>query len=558
MATLEILTGKNAGKRHQLTGSETLVGRNLNCDIVLAEGQVSRKHVRILNQADGFWIEDLNSQNGTFLNGTRLESRTRLQTSDQIQIKDILLTFHEDFAAASVLEDQDDSQYGALLPGDKPESSSTILKVLDAAQPQTKANAQQKLKAVLEISHNLGNMLDVAQVLPKILESIFRFFPQADRGYIMLADGPQGQLVPRVFKQREVDEDDSISIRPISRTIAQQVMTEGRAILSSDAAQDERFKASESVVNLSIRSMMCAPLMGPSGRPQGIIQIDSPDLARQFDADDLDVLVNMATLAGQAIENAALHETRIELDRHERELETARHVQMQLLPQTQPKLPEYSFFEYYKAAEEVGGDYFGYIELPDGRLAIALGDVAGHGVAAALLMAQLCSEVRYCLVTTDSPAQAVRNLNQQMCQPALSGRFVTFVLCVLDPQKHEITLVNAGHLQPLLRDVETAAVEPLGVVVSGTPLGFEPDRLYDQILVKLKPGDVVLLYTDGINEAIDANKELYGSHRVRDVVAATSGDAAKVGKTLLTDVQRFMRGTQQRDDICLLCFGRIR
>ena len=560
MASLEIIAGRNAGQTHQLIRYESVIGRHPTCEIVLPESQVSRKHIRILEESDGYFIEDLKSQNGTFLNGKRIESRSQLMDSDQIHIEGILMLFHDPDRPRSASEgDEEQGSVADFLIGDDEaiEHSSTILTVVDveksSRRPSTE-NPEVKLHAMLEISQSLGSSLDMGQVLPTIMESVFRIFAQSDRGYILLAEGPNRQLVPRVIKPDDLV-DSSGGLRSISRTISQKVMSDGQAILSADASHDERFKSSESVMNLGIRSVMCAPLMAPSSPPLGIIQIETQDLGQRFGPEDLEVLVNVAILAGQAVENAKLHESQLQLERHEHELTTAREVQMRLLPRKRPNVPRYSFFDYYNAVDEIGGDYYGYIELPGDRLAIALGDVAGHGVSAALLMAQFCAEVRYRLVTNATPAEAVKHLNRHLATEVLDGRFITFALCVLDPKKDEIVVVNAGHVPPLLRNSQTGEVEMLGVDTGGTPLGFEPNQTYMQLNVQLRPGDAVLIYTDGISEAVNSSKELYGNPRLREIMTKTSGDAQQTGQEILDDVRLFRQGTSQRDDVCLLCFA---
>ena len=160
-------------------------------------------------------------------------------------------------------------------------------------------------------------------------------------------------------------------------------------------------------------------------------------------------------------------EASLRLDRRERELATAREVQLHFLPQAAPEMPGYRFFEYYQAADDVGGDYFGYIPLNDGRLAIAMGDVSGKGVSAALFMARLCSEVRFSVATSNSPEEAMQRLNRELSDPLLDDRFVTFQLAVLDPQQHTLTIVSAGHMPPILRSGRTGAVEYVGQMRQG-------------------------------------------------------------------------------------------
>jgi serine phosphatase RsbU (regulator of sigma subunit) len=300
--------------------------------------------------------------------------------------------------------------------------------------------------------------------------------------------------------------------------------------------------------------MICAPLMGPSRRPLGIVYLDTTDAKRRFDQNDLDVLASVATIAAQGVESAGARHTIWDVGTYRRHLGTAKQVQLQFLPQSRPEVEGYQFYDYYQPADEVGGDYFAYVLLPDGRLALAIGDVAGKGVSAALLMANFCAEVRYCLATCPTPAAAVEQLNQDLSSETLNYHFVTFVLCVLDPKTHMLTMVNAGHLPPLLRRLGT--IEPLGGSDSGLPLGCDAKRSYEQVEFKLEPGDSVVLYTDGITEAMNSKGEVYGSQRLKTALASAPGGIEEVGQALLDDVRRFIRGRLQSDDICVVCFAR--
>ena len=415
--------------------------------------------------------------------------------------------------------------------------------------------AQAKLRAVLEITRNLGKSLAVDEFLRNILETMFEIFPQADRGYIMLADEATGRLVPRAVKRGRIEPSDSLTLGPISQSIAQRVMTEGKAILSTDKATADSEHES-SVLAGPVSSMISAPLMGPSHKPLGIIHIDTRDPLRQFSEEDLDVLISMATVAGQAVEHARMHEDSVRLDRRRRELAMAQQVQLHFLPQKSPDVPGYRFFSFYRAAEDVGGDYFGYVPLADGRLAIALGDVSGKGVSAALLMARLCAEVRLCLVASKTPTEAICRLNREFAGPTLGDMFITFLLATLDPNDNTLTLLNAGHIPPQLRRGSSGTVQQLGVLEAGPPLGYDAEQEYAACSVTLEPDDMVVMYTDGISEASDPNGNFYGIKGVYNLVARGAPNAEALGRRLMLDVERFTEGTRQSDDICMVCFAR--
>jgi len=244
---------------------------------------------------------------------------------------------------------------------------------------------------------------------------------------------------------------------------------------------------------------------------------------------------------------------RIQLD-----LELARGVQRGFLPRRVPEIPGYTFFAHYEPVYEIGGDYYDFIPLPRQRLAVLVGDVAGKGAAAALLMAKLSADARFCMLTELDPATAFTKLNTLMIQSGLAVRFVTLMAAILDPASHSVTLVNAGHPPPLIYHRATGAVDTaIGSEDGGFPLGIIDDLQYPSCQVALEPGDSILAFTDGVTEAMNAQDvQLQG----KGVCAALQG-AEHSPRTLVEQVikavKQFTCGCVQNDDIALVSFGRL-
>ena len=560
MAYLEVTNGSQAGDRYELTATKYVMGRHPDCDIVIDVGAVSRHHAQVLVTDDGIFVEDLHSRNGTFINGQVIEDRKALATGDQIQICDVLLLFLD--PSQHPQESPDQAFLGssnftpALLVDDEPASAgSTIMSSLDASSYtglQLGASPDIKLRALLEITQSLGKALSLDDVLPKVLDSLFKIFVQADRGFIVLRSGPDGVLEPRWTKLRRDGDNENLRI---SRTIINRVMDSKEAILSADAASDSRFEMSQSIANFRIRSMMCAPLVDSEGNAIGALQIDTFDHRSRFQPEDLEVLASVASVAASAIDNAQMHEQALRRQAIERDLELAQTVQKSFLPSKPPQVEGYQFFDFYRAANHVGGDYYDYIELSEGRLALVVADVVGHGIAAALLMAKLAAEVRIALAARSQPAQAVSQLNRRLVDDSMGDRFVTLVLAVLHPHEHELTIVSAGHMAPIVRRSE-AELEEVGKEVAGVPLAIDGRFEYEQVTARLESGDVVTMYTDGINEAIGDNGELYGLDRLSRQIAEPADDIGALGRRLIDDVDDFVGHQAQNDDMCLVCFGR--
>ena len=546
--------------RHDLTSPNNRLGRHPECEVVIEVGAVSRFHAQVVQQPDGYVLEDLNSRNHTLLNNTDIFGKgpIPLKHGDQFTICDVNFSFRESEEGSDGPHSEATLNVeGAAVVVDDPgtEVVSTIMSKVDVNSSkggvQLAASPEVKLAALLEITQGLGRALALDDVLPKALDSLFKIFLQADRGFLGMKND-DGVLVPRWCKARRADAEDAIRV---SRTIVNHVMDTQEAILSADAATDDRFNASQSIAEFRIRSMMCAPLVDLEGNSFGVIQIDTLDQNKRFQEGDLDVLASVASQAAVAIDNARMHEAALEQQALVRDLELANSVQKGFLPDQPPAIEGYEFYDYYQPANHVGGDYYDYIILPDGRLAIIVADVVGHGVAAALMMAKLSAEARYSLASRKSPAEAVSLLNDRLSNIQVD-RFVTMIMAVIDVESHEAVIVNAGHMAPIHRKQDGTVAEP-GEDAAGLPLGIMDGMEYDQVTVQLQPGESFTMYTDGINEAMDSTETCYGMERIRDHVRDSDGTPRNIGEAIIKDVQKFVGSGPQEDDMCLVSFRRL-
>jgi serine phosphatase RsbU (regulator of sigma subunit) len=246
-------------------------------------------------------------------------------------------------------------------------------------------------------------------------------------------------------------------------------------------------------------------------------------------------------------------------ERINRDLEWARVVQRGLLPQQVPEVGGYEFFKYYEAAFQVGGDYYDFIPLPGQRVAMLLGDVAGKGVMAALLMAKLTADARYCVLTEPDLAAAMFKLNSLTIQSGFTDRFVSMLAAVLDPVSHTVTFVNAGHLPPLLFDCATRSVNAaVSSDVSGLPLGIVEGSTYECIKVCLQPGDTLVAFTDGVTEAMNPQGTQLQTQGVYAAMQGKNCSPRALGEHVVKAVNQFSAGRSQQDDIAIVCFGRTR
>jgi phosphoserine phosphatase RsbU/P len=554
MALLEFLKGVNVGTRQELTGDRVVFGRNADCTVVLNTPSVSREHAIIRKIGGKYYIEDMNSRNGTEINGptNKIKVRTLLKDGDQITICGNTMAFYEvapkpklpDHMAAEAGDDLDDTDNSTVEATIQPSSSKQILE----AQPA------ERLAMLLEVGVELTQTTRTDDLLPKIVDKLFQVFRQADRGFIILKE--DDKLLAKVIRTRRAGQDDTTRF---SRKIVNRCMETGQAILSEDASADEQFNMSQSIADCKIRSMVVAPMTSRNfSESIGVIQLDTQDRFKKFTQDDLRLLVAVATQAGVALENARMHEIEVAHAEIERDLALAHKVQNIFVPKKFPQVAGYEFYAHYKPAQEIGGDYYDFIPLQQNRLGVMIGDVAGKGIPAALLMAKVSSEARFCTITEPNLASAIGKLNEQLQEAGMLDRFVTFGACLLDTQNHAITVASAGHMPPIVYRAATRTYED-GCTKdqTGFPLGIMEGMSYDTNTLTLGPGDCVLLYTDGVSESKNKVEKDFGTDGILAALNAGPITPKAMGERLVDAVQRHAIDRKPHDDLTVVTFGRL-
>jgi serine phosphatase RsbU (regulator of sigma subunit)/pSer/pThr/pTyr-binding forkhead associated (FHA) protein len=553
MASLLIEKGLNQGQHMQLSEEKTILGRNPDCQVVIPVTSVSREHAAIFRMGSGFHIEDLQSRNGTFVNDEAIAARTKLKNGDKIRICDFQATFTEQLEhGATVDEDADEDV-------EEPPSSTTIeAKLSHSSSVRLETQPAEKLTALLEITNNLSKTLKLDPLLPKIGENLFQLFRQADRCFIILAEdtGKEGQprLLPKLVKARRPQDETNARF---SKTIVRACIDTAEAVLLDDAGS--QMPTSQSVVDFRIRSVMCTPLVATDGKAFGVIQLDTQDRSKKFTQEDLRLLWGVARQASIAMENARLHETSLQQELTRRDLELARKVQLSFMPKNVPVVEGYEFFAFYEPAKEVGGDYYNFIPIGGGRLAMLLGDVAGKGVPAALMVAKLASDARFCLAFEQDTAVAITNINAAIFENASeTDRFVTLSAAVLDPTSHVVTLVSAGHPSPLWYHKATGALEEcVPKKMAGLPLGIMETCEYASCQVQLEPGDCLLIYSDGVPDSRNLKDQELTFNGMKAALKAGGPHTPKtLGERLVRAVHQHAAGRSPHDDVTLVCFGR--
>jgi len=425
-------------------------------------------------------------------------------------------------------------------------NDATLKRMLERCQTR---NAQ--LRKALEVNQLLSKELQLGVLLRRIMGTVQRLM-QAEACTLFLLDDRTGDLVFQVALGEVGDKLKEIHRVPKGRGVAGWVAAHGRPARIPDAYADARFDPSyDERTGFRTRNMLCVPVYYREtliGVCQVINRVDG-----DFGDDDLRLLETLAQMAAVAIENARVHQQLLKRSLLDRDLQLAHRLQQSFLPQSPPRVAGYACAFANRPAFEVGGDFYDTFPLPDGRIAYALGDVSGKGVAAALMMSGLLKDLRQEAMHGGSAGDVLSRINRGLAAGDHQGMFASAILLLLDPGSGRVTMANAGHPPPAHR---LGGGVRFGHAASGPPLGIAPASRYTTQETTLAPGETVLLYSDGITEAKNPAGELAGETRLRAWLAAAPAEAKGCLAHVLACVRDFARDTPQSDDITLLALHR--
>jgi phosphoserine phosphatase RsbU/P len=535
MPTLVILQGPDPGRQFLIGPGTSLIGRQPDAAVYLESLAVSRSHAQIVDEKDEYFVEDVGSSNGTFVNGQAVSGRIALTDRDTLQIGPYLMVLRPD------------PQVGR--------NSDPAIRVQVNALPSNHTlftqNPAHKLQVVMEITQQLARTLEVKPLLSKLLDQLLRLFPQADRAMALLGEGEEIDVhMQQRSKQKEL-----AGTAPYSRTLVQRALSEGIGLLSQDVQGDQRISKTATLVALKLSSLICVPLICQDGRRLGVVQLDCTTSGQAFTEDDLELLTAIALQVAVVLDNAALHTERLQEERFRQELALARDIQQGFLPTNFASLggERFELFARVYPARQVSGDLYDFLSLPDGRLAFFLGDVSGKGMPAALFMIAVRTLGRHLASAAGSPSQTLRKLNDALSKDNPSAMFVTLLHGLYDPRTGEVVLASGGHPPPLLRRAD-GAVEELPVR-NGRLLGYPGDDLgLNDSRVKLAAGETLILYTDGFTEARSPDESVFGVEHLRKVFGGprTALSLETCAEQVRDEVEAFTGTADLQDDLTLL------
>jgi serine phosphatase RsbU (regulator of sigma subunit) len=546
-------------------GGRTTIGRAEDSDIRLPDRSLSRRHAEILQRRDGCYLVDLGSTNGTYLNGARVPQESALHDGDVITVGEVTLVYHagggqppavtplppqhDDWHEPTRLTNPDriDPHAERSIPLTDIVHRATRRHTIPQAQPQLPDG--RVLHILTQASAALLSHHPLPELFERILDLLLAAIP-AERAAVMLLEGEPATPVIKARRTRE----GAGALERISDGIARRVIDGHMALLLPDVMEDNLLRRRASILSGAIRCAMCVPLWvasseGEPNRVLGLVYLDSRARRPGFTETDLEILTVLANVAAAKIETARLLEESLEKRRLEADMQLAADIQMRVLPRVAPTVPGFDISATTRPCRTVGGDYYDLC-LDGEQLHLALGDVSGKGLGAAMLMIALRAAVR-AHWTEGRLADATTRINATFHENVPDDKYATFFMGRLDTTTGVLTYVNAGHNRPLLVRAD-GRCETLGT--GGTVLGAFETASYEEDTVVIHPGDTLLVFSDGVSETWpDADvADQAMCDLLRDGRAL---DAAAVQRTIFDTVEH-IASARPLDDRTLLILKR--
>lgn len=519
------------------------IGRQAGNELTLRDSRVSRQQAQITDVGGTMVLEDMGSSHGTFVNGEKI-LRHELKVSDQI-----------DFGVPD--------SYHVIYVGEGATIDELVERIQAPAPTEAGPRELHHLSVLLDVARSLSSGLSLEDILATVVDAAIAV-TRTERGVLLLAN-PAGKLETAVARNAQRG-----TLRPedmqVSQGVLKRVASSRRELIVgdtvADAAETGRINQGESITRLDLHTVVAIPIdkkpvieavdvtvAARQSELLGILYLDSRAPSSSFSALDREVVRTLAHEAATLIENARLFANARLKARLDHDIEIASKLQQGLLPKALPNLPDVAVAGSTLACYSVGGDCFDVIELDGGRHGFFVGDISGKGIPAALL-ATLLQGIFFTTASMDIALTGVfSRVNRYLCERAGGDRYATVFYGVLD-KLGAFEYVNAGHVPPLIRRA-SGAIERLDL--ASFPVGMFPEAEYESAAVKLEKGDFLVIYTDGVSEAVNVQTEMFEEERLRHMLENFKGETVEqLAETIREGVKAFTEGAAQSDDITIL------
>lgn len=529
-------------RRVELDGHPFRIGRASASELSFPENaELSREHFLIANIGQGWVVQDLNSRNGTMVNGVRIHGKVPLSEGDVIVAGHLSFRF---------LTEASDAGRPLVLSPDPAGASprahtrSTDLKsaLASASSTEIPGAGRAHLRAFVRAGRELVSQRPINELFGVILDIAVEA-AGASRGVVAVQDS------------------DGLNVRAqrgvgfhLSTGIVNQVLVGKKSLLILDMAGESQLANRESIVAGQVKSVIAVPLQ-TEDHAIGLLYVDTPSRVFDFTTEDLNLLTVLANVATVRIEHARLVEIEQQEKLWARDREQAAEIQRSLLPDQAPSIPGFAVAGYNAASRSVGGDYYDFLPLSDGRFVLLVADVAGKGMPAALLMSGLQARVHVLFETGEDLAVQVTKLNRSLARRFPSNRFVTFFVAALSPESGDLAFCNAGHNPPILFHAHGTEeqLNPTGAII-----GVSAEFAYHELKCRMLPGDILVLYSDGVTEACEPlHEDEFGEERLRQAIRANWAEApSAIIAAIVTEIAIFTRNAPPSDDLTLVVLKR--
>jgi serine phosphatase RsbU (regulator of sigma subunit) len=543
-AVLEVVSPDGARRYVRVTQTPFLIGRGAETGnhLQLSDRRISRNCAALVIEAGRLYIEDRGQRRGLFVNGEKVESRL-LNDGDSV-------TFG--------LEDSYELLFRSGNASGEESLPHLLTRIEHITSSEPVGGGLRKLNLLLEATTLLHSQVPLDEALALMIDHAVSV-TDADRGMLLEADAT-GALKVRLARRTGGLRLPPESLTP-SQTAIQLALRQRSPVVTEDIERaDMDLQSAQSIIAQRLRAVVVVPLFAvhrsstadSSGTPAvahslGVLYLDSRRPAA-FSKLDRQILDALAADAASTLDNARLVVRERERQRMEQEIDIARGIQQALLPRDFRDYPHLAVAGCNFPCLSVGGDYFDVFPLDNKRTAFLIADVSGKGLGAALLTTMLQGALSGMTLGTD-PSRVLNHVNRFLCDHSEVGRYATMFFGVLD-EEGNLDFINAGHPSPFLIR-QGVAQEPFSE--GSYPVGLVPEAEYTALKIKLEPGDTLVLFSDGVTEAMDPDEQMFGVPRLRELLTGrTECPLDQLEKCILEAVENFARGASQADDLTLL------
>ena len=397
-------------------------------------------------------------------------------------------------------------------------------------------------RLLFELGTKIATSLDTGQLLEQILDLVFQVV-RYDAAGIYLVDKQTQWITRQTIRGYDPQRDAAVRLK-VGRGLIGWCVKTGQGVIVSDVTRDPRYMSARD----ETRSEIVSPIrIGSEVIGAFNLESDEPDA---YQPEDMELLTTFASQAAVAIERTRLHADVLEKRRLEGEVSIGRRIQRSFLPERDPTVPNFEVAGVNDSSELVGGDYYDFIRIADGHLGVVVADVSGKGIPAALIMASFRASLIAEIRNNYSIRTIMAKVNKLLWESVEADRFVTAIYGVLDLQNRRFTYVNAGHNPAIVFRAATGRMDQLDA--TGPLLGTLEGATYKERHVEIHPGDVVVLYTDGVTEALSPEGELFGMERLQEVVRARAADGAGAVLRAIREAVRAFQEGRQTDDLTVV------